>query len=219
MGALALMAALGVAVPAAAQEETQAEVHDEAEAQPEPSILRDSGCEQHRSHVPCPRSRSTTPISDVGVREELPYFVVRAGQHVTLQGGTADNSAWFALRAVPEAWESEPGAADGLQNFELAGPGLGSPDASEERETLLHDGGRCRAAADGRPPDADGTSGLRRRLQPGARGRRESADGRPDRRHAGHHRVQGGGGRSGGRLARRTSTSRCSRLTRPAPKG
>ena len=49
------------------------------------------------------------------------------------------NDGWFAIRNVPSSWESEPGAGDGLENFWLAGPGLGSPDEDGSRTSLLDD--------------------------------------------------------------------------------
>jgi hypothetical protein len=131
----AVLAALAVAVPASAQDQTQADVHNDAQQQPSVLVILDANG-LDRSLLPVDTDNEL--VADIGVREELPYFAVRLGQHVTLQAGAADNPGWFALRAVPDGWESEPGAGDGLQNFELAGPGLGSPDASEERETLLH---------------------------------------------------------------------------------
>ena len=76
-------------------------------------------------------------IAAPGVREELPWFAAREGQHVTIQGGAVDNPGWFAFRANPVAWDTEPGANDGLENFVLAGPGVGSPDVVGDRESLL----------------------------------------------------------------------------------
>jgi hypothetical protein len=76
-------------------------------------------------------------IGSVGLREPLPYFGARIGESVTLLGGQEGNDGWFALRRVPAAWASEVGSDDGLQNYFLAGPGLGSPDESGERTALL----------------------------------------------------------------------------------
>jgi hypothetical protein len=73
----------------------------------------------------------------VGVREELPYFRNHVGSQVVLPSGQAGSDGWFAIRTVPAAWSTSAGANDGLQNFALAGPGLGSPDDNGDRESLL----------------------------------------------------------------------------------
>lgn len=77
------------------------------------------------------------PIAGAGVREEMPFFAAREGRHAILRGGAATNAGWFALKSAPENWDSEPQAHDGLANFVLAGPGLGSPDPSGDRDSLL----------------------------------------------------------------------------------
>jgi hypothetical protein len=74
----------------------------------------------------------------VGVRDELGYFQNHLHAQVILLTGRNGSDGWFALRSVPESWASEPGANDGIENFALAGPGLGSPDANGNRESLLH---------------------------------------------------------------------------------
>jgi hypothetical protein len=76
-------------------------------------------------------------IASVGVRDPLPFFASLAGEQFTLRSGLDGNDSWFAIRSIQNWWTSEPGADDGLQNFVLAGPGLGSPDAHGERESLL----------------------------------------------------------------------------------
>lgn len=76
-------------------------------------------------------------IGKVGLREPLPYFAARIGQDITLKGGVAGNDGWFALSQVPATWASQPGAADGLENFAIAGPGLGSPNELGDRSELL----------------------------------------------------------------------------------
>jgi hypothetical protein len=50
---------------------------------------------------------------------------------------TGGSAGWFALRGVPAAWATEDGASDGAENFFLAGPGLGSPDDTGARTSLL----------------------------------------------------------------------------------
>jgi hypothetical protein len=73
----------------------------------------------------------------IGVREELPYFQSHLNSQVVLTGGQNGNDGWFAVRTVPASWATADGANDGLQNFALAGPGLGSPDDNGDRESLL----------------------------------------------------------------------------------
>jgi len=76
-------------------------------------------------------------ISNIGLRDPIPYFSARVGTSVTLPSGQDGNDGWFALRTVPASWASEPGSDDGLQNFLLAGAGLGSPDDAGSRTSLL----------------------------------------------------------------------------------
>lgn len=75
-------------------------------------------------------------IADVGVRDSLPFFTAREGQHLTLSGGTAGHEGWLAFKSVPASWSS-PGETDGLDHFIYAGPGLGSPDAAGSRISQL----------------------------------------------------------------------------------
>lgn len=77
------------------------------------------------------------PIKAVGLRDVLPYFAARTDESTTLPSGQEGNDGWFAIRSVPASWASEPGADDGLQNYWLAGSGLGSPDESGDRTSLL----------------------------------------------------------------------------------
>jgi hypothetical protein len=73
----------------------------------------------------------------VGVRDGLRYFQSHVDSQVVLPSGNAGNDGWFALRSDPAAWDSSEGAGDGLKNFAVAGPGLGSPDDNGDRESLL----------------------------------------------------------------------------------
>ncbi len=75
--------------------------------------------------------------ADVGVRDSLPAFTRNEGRTITLPGGTVSHEGWLAVRSVPANWESQSGAADGLENFLYAGPGLGSPDSSGSRISKL----------------------------------------------------------------------------------
>jgi len=93
-------------------------------------------------------------VAGVGVREELPYFQAHANSQIVLTGGQNGNDGWFAVRTVPASWATTDGAADGFQNFALAGPGLGSPDDNGDRESLLG------SVPDVTPIRADGLSML-----------------------------------------------------------
>jgi hypothetical protein len=75
-------------------------------------------------------------IADVGVRDALPFFNLREGQRLVLPGGSAGHEGWLAFTAVPSSWSTTEGN-DGLENFVYAGPGLGSPDSTGSRTTLL----------------------------------------------------------------------------------
>jgi hypothetical protein len=77
-------------------------------------------------------------IAGVGVRDELPYFSGHVGQQAILTSGHSGNDGWFALKTVPASWATQVGAADGLENYLLAGPGLGSPDDNDDRQSLLN---------------------------------------------------------------------------------
>ncbi len=75
-------------------------------------------------------------IADVGVRDSLPYFNLREGQHLVLPGGSVGHEGWLAFTGVPGSWSTAAGD-DGLENFVYAGPGLGSPDATGSRTSQL----------------------------------------------------------------------------------
>lgn len=75
-------------------------------------------------------------IADVGVRDSLPFFTSRGGQHLTLPGGTTGHEGWLAFKSIPSSWSSS-GETDGLDNFLYAGPGLGSPDTTGSRISQL----------------------------------------------------------------------------------
>ena len=55
----------------------------------------------------------------------------------TLPGGVDGNDGWFAITSAPPSWASDLASNDGLENFLLAGPGLGSPDEDGNRVSLL----------------------------------------------------------------------------------
>lgn len=74
---------------------------------------------------------------DYDERSELRYFASRAGSTVTLYSGKVGSEGWYAFRSVPSTWTSAGPTTSGLRNFRLAGPGLGSPNRSGDREALL----------------------------------------------------------------------------------
>jgi len=76
-------------------------------------------------------------IASVGVRDPLPFFAANVGQLFALRTGLNGSDSWFAFARAPYAWVSGPGEDDALENFALAGPGLGSPDAAGDRASLL----------------------------------------------------------------------------------
>ena len=51
--------------------------------------------------------------------------------------GRDGSDGWFAVRHAPLSWNSGGGPDDGLENFFAAGAGLGSPDETDERTSLL----------------------------------------------------------------------------------
>jgi hypothetical protein len=74
-------------------------------------------------------------IAAAGVRDPLPYFSANIGRRVTLPVGGGQDPGWFGLDAAPAGWTSSD--SSGLENYVLAGPGLGSPDEDGDRESLL----------------------------------------------------------------------------------
>jgi hypothetical protein len=82
-----------------------------------------------------PADAVDSDVAGVGVRDGLHYFQSHIGSQVVLTSGQSGNDGWFALRSVPNGWATDE--VDGLKNFGLAGPGLGSPDDNGDRESLL----------------------------------------------------------------------------------
>ena len=78
-------------------------------------------------------------IASVGVRDPLPFFSANVGQLFVLRSGVNGSDSWFAFQRAPIMWESHAGENDALENFALAGPGLGSPDSMGQRASLLSD--------------------------------------------------------------------------------
>lgn len=66
-------------------------------------------------------------LATVGLRAPLPAFSGAAvGTQITLWTGEVGDEGWFALKSTPDSWALAGPTTDGLQNFVLAGPGLGS---------------------------------------------------------------------------------------------
>jgi hypothetical protein len=84
-----------------------------------------------------PEQAANSGLANPGLRDQLPFFGARKGESFTLPSGLGPSDGWFALRSVPPSWASEDGLDDGLENFFVAGAGLGSPDESGNRVTLL----------------------------------------------------------------------------------
>lgn len=66
-------------------------------------------------------------FATVGFRAPLPAFSgANVGTQITLWTGEVGDEGWFAVKTIPASWSITGPTADGLQNFVLAGPGLGS---------------------------------------------------------------------------------------------
>ena len=71
--------------------------------------------------------------ADVGVRTSLgiPVDTVVGvpGTTRSLMTGEVGDEGWFALKTIPSSWAAAGPTGDGLANYILAGPGLGTGDA------------------------------------------------------------------------------------------
>ena len=67
-------------------------------------------------------------IADVGVRAVIDIPV---GTTLTLPAGQVGDEGWFALKTILDSWADAEPTADGLTNYILAGPGLGTGDDPE----------------------------------------------------------------------------------------
>lgn len=66
-------------------------------------------------------------LATVGLRATLPAFSgAKIGTQIELWTGTVGDEGFFALKSIPGLWNLAGPTTDGLQNFILAGPGLGS---------------------------------------------------------------------------------------------
>jgi len=75
--------------------------------------------------------------ADIGVRAQLPFFANNVGNEITLHTGEVGDEGWFALKTIPDEWNDAGPTTDGLRNFFLAGPGLGTADGDGDREAQL----------------------------------------------------------------------------------
>jgi hypothetical protein len=76
-------------------------------------------------------------IAEIGLRTQLRFFQNNIGQEITLYTGQVGDEGWFAPKVIPPSWKAAGPTSYGLGNYLVAGPGLGSPDANGNRETLL----------------------------------------------------------------------------------
>ncbi len=76
-------------------------------------------------------------IAEIGVRDQLRYFAANVGETITLWSGQVGDEGWFAVKTIPDNWVTAGPTDDGLMNYLLAGPGLGSADSEGDRESLL----------------------------------------------------------------------------------
>ena len=76
-------------------------------------------------------------IAEIGVRLTLRFFANNIGRRIVLHTGEVGDEGWFAPKTIPHSWIDAGPTADGLRNYILAGPGLGSADSSGNRESLL----------------------------------------------------------------------------------
>jgi hypothetical protein len=94
----------------------------------------DDGCSRNRFS----RNDVNDGIASVGLRKTLPFFDREKGKEIVLPAGRLGDEGWFALKSVRVAWRGAgPDRIDGLRNYLLGGPGLGSPDSSGRPESLL----------------------------------------------------------------------------------
>jgi len=71
-------------------------------------------------------------LATVGLRALLPAFSgAQIGTQLTLWTGEVGDEGWFAMKSIPGSWALAGPTTDGLQNFILAGPGLGSGPSPE----------------------------------------------------------------------------------------
>jgi len=77
-------------------------------------------------------------IAEIGLRLPLPAFSgANIGDIIQLRTGDVGDEGWYAIEKTPQSWVTAGPTPNGLGNYFLAGPGLGSPDANGDRESLL----------------------------------------------------------------------------------
>jgi hypothetical protein len=66
-------------------------------------------------------------IARIGLRAPLPAFAgPNVGSKLTLYTGQPGDEGWFAPKTIPTTWAAAGPTTNGISNFLLAGPGLGS---------------------------------------------------------------------------------------------
>lgn len=76
--------------------------------------------------------------SAIGKRTTVKFFADNVGREILIPAGTVGDEGWFAPTTIRIAWKNAgPEIGDGLRNYLAAGPGLGSPDAKGNKESLL----------------------------------------------------------------------------------
>jgi hypothetical protein len=76
-------------------------------------------------------------IAQLGLRDVLPAFLRNLGRQIALPVGVSGHEGWFTLAAVPSAWASASTSGNPTADFVVAGAGLGSPDETGNRGSLL----------------------------------------------------------------------------------
>jgi hypothetical protein len=84
-----------------------------------------------------PATAVNDDLARIGLRKQLRFFEQQVGGRITLHTGQVGDEGWFALKTVPASWTSAGPTSDGLRNYLLAGPGLGSRNAFGDRESRL----------------------------------------------------------------------------------
>jgi hypothetical protein len=86
-------------------------------------------------------------VAAIGVRAQLRFFRDQVGQTIILPAGALGDEGWFALKTIPQSWAPAGGVAGYIGNPAAnpedpspqgTGPGLGSPDANGDPDSLLH---------------------------------------------------------------------------------
>jgi hypothetical protein len=74
-------------------------------------------------------------IANVGQRQPLRFFTgANVGLTITLHTGQTGDEGWFGLPTIPETWAAAGPTPNGVENYWMAGPGLGS---GSDPESLL----------------------------------------------------------------------------------